>query len=55
MVLRDDMLKKVTGFAFGCLGMLAFIVSMMNANSTCLFVANQPELPEEVKQLGKYC
>jgi cyclic lactone autoinducer peptide len=33
---------------------LALLVTMINVNSTCLFIAYQPEIPEKANKLKKY-
>lgn len=32
-----------------CLASLATLVAISNANSTCLFMSYQPDIPEELK------
>lgn len=38
----------------GVFAALAVIVSTSSANSTCFWIAHQPELPEDVKKLRKF-
>jgi cyclic lactone autoinducer peptide len=33
---------------------LALLVTITNVNSTCLFIAHQPEIPEKANRLRKY-
>lgn len=36
------------------LASLALIVTSINANMTCMYIAHQPELPEGAKKLRKF-
>lgn len=36
------------------LSFLAFLVTSFNVNSTCMFFANQPKMPEKAKKLRKF-
>lgn len=40
-----SMILKLSGMVAG----LAMLVAIGNANSTCLFVSYQPDVPEELK------
>ena len=33
---------------------LALVVTSMNANSACIFLMHQPEIPESAKKLRKF-
>lgn len=37
----------------GCVNVLALLLVMQTANSTCIWVAYQPEFPEEANRLKK--
>lgn len=43
-------LQKYGGF----IASLAIIVTTLNANTTCLFIMHQDELPESAKKLRKF-
>ena len=50
------MKKKICSFItrfVGTMAALALVVATMTANSTCAWLAYQPEEPEEVKMLKK--
>ena len=36
------------------LSFLSFLVTSFNVNSTCMFFANQPKMPEKAKNLRKF-
>jgi len=36
------------------LATLALMIVSLNVNSTCMFIAHQPELPEGAKKLRKF-
>lgn len=36
------------------LASLALLVTTMNANTTCIFITHQPELPEDAKKLRRF-
>ena len=36
------------------IGSLALLVTITNVNSTCLFIAHQPEIPKKANKLKKY-
>lgn len=38
----------------GIIAKIAFAVAKSNANAVCLFMFNQPKLPEKVKKLRKF-
>lgn len=47
-------LKKQISIKFGrTIASLALMVTALNANSTCIFLYHQPELPEGAKALKK--
>lgn len=47
-------LKKIF-LSFGRLvASFSFIVTLLNTNTTCLFLAHQPKLPQGAEKLSKY-
>ncbi len=36
------------------LALIALLVTTLSANTTCLFIAHQPELPKSAKKLRKF-
>ncbi|MDE5916665.1 MAG: cyclic lactone autoinducer peptide [Oscillospiraceae bacterium] len=44
-------LKMASGALFAA---LAFLIAAVSANSTCMWISHQPELPENVKKLRKF-
>ena len=36
------------------LSFLTFLVTSLNANTTCMFLANQPKMPEKAKKLRNF-
>ncbi len=45
---------KIVHVLSGMTATFAFMVAAFTANSACVFVAHQPELPESVKKLRKF-
>lgn len=43
--------KTASGALFAA---LAFLIAAASANSTCMWISHQPELPEDVKKLRKF-
>ncbi len=43
--------KMASGAMFAA---LAFLIAAVSANSTCMWISHQPELPEDVKKLRKF-
>lgn len=46
-------MKKVVLKFGGILASLALMVTSMNVNTTCIFLAHQPKLPEGAEKLRK--
>ncbi len=44
-------LKKVILKLSGIIASLALMVTSMNVNSTCIFLAHQPKLPKDAEKL----
>ena len=36
------------------MSLLVFSITVFNANTTCMFVINQPKMPEKAKKLRKF-
>ncbi|MSU01478.1 cyclic lactone autoinducer peptide [Tissierella sp. DSM 105185] len=47
------LLKKVILRFGGVLASLALMVTSMNVNTTCMYLAHQPELPKGAEKLRK--
>ena len=47
-------MKKFLPKYGGFIASLAIIVTTLNANTTCLFIMHQDELPESAKKLRKF-
>lgn len=50
VILVKEFIKRHSGF----LAALAFIVTSMTANSTCIYTMHQDEVPEAAKRLRKF-
>ena len=38
----------------GTVASFAFLVTMLNINTTCMFTSHQPEMPKNAKSLRKF-
>ena len=51
--MKSNFSKLVTKFG-GLFAALAVIIASVSANSACMWISHQPELPEDVKKLRKF-
>ncbi|UYJ30944.1 MAG: cyclic lactone autoinducer peptide [Oscillospiraceae bacterium] len=51
--MKSFMLKFFKKYG-GMFAALALLVTVLNVNSTCLFITHQPELPADYKKLRKF-
>ncbi len=47
-------MKKLTVSISSTLANIAMSAVKLNVNSTCLYIAHQPELPEKARKLRKF-
>ena len=52
-IMKSFMLKFFKKYG-GMFAALALLVTVLNVNSTCLFITHQPELPADYKKLRKF-
>lgn len=53
-MIKKLMDARIFGVALSAVAMVALWMTTLNMNSACMFVAHQPELPEEAKHLRKF-
>lgn len=51
---ENKMLKKCLLSMGKLVALGSFLVAAFNANSACVFIYHQPELPDKVKRLRKF-
>lgn len=47
-------LKKIFIYISSLVASFSFMITSLNTNTSCLFLAHQPKLPKEAEKLSKY-
>lgn len=47
------MIKKILIFLSKVMAACSFVFALINANSVCMFIYHQPEVPDKVKKLRR--
>ncbi|MGN1481723.1 cyclic lactone autoinducer peptide [Porcipelethomonas sp.] len=51
--MKSNFTKFVAKFG-GLFAALAVVIASVSANTTCMWISHQPELPDDVKKLRKF-
>lgn len=52
--MRKEIFKRSLYSLGGIVASFAMMIATVNANTACLYIMHQPELPDSVKELRKF-